>query len=146
MTLKRIIGTTVDSPNALDSLPSADLFAYTAGAAAVVVKKEEDGQFTQRFYRARPTAVPTNFGAGPSGSGPSTPSAGDGRNRSVLTLREIGRSNSATVHSDGNESSSSKTWASRERIKAATCVSISRDEKFLAVGEVYAIVHPMIVC
>lgn len=125
LSLKRVIGTTCASPTGLDVCPSA--FAYIAGGAVVVVNV--DGEtYNQRFYRARPTAIPihgsTNQGYGqftPSG----TPKANDSRNR-VPIQRE-------SSYDRGD--SSSKTWTSRERIKAATCLSLSRDGRFLAVGE-----------
>jgi hypothetical protein len=140
LSLERIIGTTVSSPTAFDSLSSSRIFAYTAGAAAVVVNADETPSFSQRFFRARPTAVPLNSVSIASGT-PSTPSnlPNDGRNRSIANLREAAGSYSpSTPHTslDWGDSPSSKTWTSRERIKAATCLSISRDGRFLAVGEV----------
>jgi hypothetical protein len=140
LSLERIIGTTVSSPTAFDSLTSSRIFAYTAGAAAVVVNVDDTPEFSQRFFRARPTAVPLNTISTPSGA-PSTPSntANDGRNRSVANLRDAAVPYSpSTPHTnlEWGDSPSSKTWTSRERIKAATCLSISRDGRFLAVGEV----------
>lgn len=140
LSLERIIGTTVSSPTAFDCLSSARIFAYTAGAAAVVVNIDESPNYSQRFFRARPTAVPLN--AIPASSGaPSTPSntANDGRNRTTASLRDTAVPYSpSTPHTslEWGDSPSSKTWTSRERIKAATCLSISRDGRFLAVGEV----------
>jgi len=140
LSLKRIIGTTVSSPTGFDSLPSGRIFAYVAGAAVVVVQLEEDLHYSQRFFRAHPTAIPVL----PANSASITPStsintANDSRNRTVASLREssIGFSPSTPTNSRPvwNDSPLSKTWTSRERIKAATCLSISRDGRFLAVGE-----------
>lgn len=140
--LKRIIGTTVSSPTAFDSLSSSPVFAYTAGAAAIVVNlvaEEKDKEtvegtpkYSQRFFRARPTAVPVNLTNISTGA-PATPLA----NRS--TTRDAAPPYSpATPYTsqDWGESPSGRTWTSRERIKAATCLSLSRDGRFLAVGEV----------
>ena len=138
LSLKRIIGTTVSSPTAFDSLPSSRIFAYTAGAAAVVVSVKDSSNYSQRFFRARPTAIPLSTGSFLS-SAPSTPNtANDGRNRSVAFLRDsVVPYSPSTPHTSVDwDSPSSKTWTSRERIKAATCISISRDGRFLAVGEV----------
>lgn len=138
LSLKRIIGTTVSSPTGFDSLPNGNIFAYVAGAAVVVVQLEEDSQYSQRFFRAHPTAVPVIPGATAT---PSTPinTANDSRNRTGASLREsaIGFSPSTPTTSRAvwSDSPLSKTWTSRERIKAATCLSISRDGRFLAVGE-----------
>ncbi|KAH8590233.1 WD repeat protein-like protein [Bisporella sp. PMI_857] len=143
LSLKKIIGTTVSSPNALDSLPSSRVFAYTAGAAAIVVNlpdsiDRDNIAYSQRFFRARPTAVPLYVGSFPA-CAPSTPThtANDGRNR-IGNLRDVAIPYSpSTPHTslDFGDSPSSKTWTSRERIKAATCVSISGDGRYLAVGE-----------
>ena len=140
LSLRRIIGTTVSSPTAFDSLSSSRIFAYTAGAAAVVVNIDDTSKYSQRFFRARPTAVPLSTVSQNTGA-PSTPTntANDGRNRSVANLRDTALPFSpSTPHTslEWGDSPSSKTWTSRERIKAATCLSISRDGRFLAVGEV----------
>jgi hypothetical protein len=141
LSLKRIIGTTVCSPLGFDSLSVSSIFAYVAGAAAVVVQLDGDLEPSQRFFRARPTAVPSVPIVDPAAT-PSTPKniANDSRNRTAASLREAvgGYSPSTpnTAQFDWSDSPSSKTWTSRERIKAATCLSISSDGKFLAVGEV----------
>ncbi|KAF7539440.1 hypothetical protein G7054_g2126 [Neopestalotiopsis clavispora] len=130
LSLKRVIGTTCASPTGLDTCQSS--FAYIAGGAVVVVDVEGE-TYSQRFYRARPTAVPlygtTNQGltqTTPTG----TPRANDSRNRIPIPPRE-----SSYGALDRGDSAASKTWTSRERIKAATCLALSRDGKFLAVGE-----------
>ncbi|KAG0646220.1 JNK-binding 1 [Hyphodiscus hymeniophilus] len=139
LSLNRIIGTTVSSPTAFDSLSSSRIFAYTAGAAAVVVNIDDDSKYSQRFFRARPTATPF-VSANANSFAPSTPmnTANDGRNRTVASLRDsVVPYSPTTPHTslEWGDSPSSKTWTSRERIKAATCLSISRDGRFLAVGE-----------
>lgn len=140
LSLKRIIGTTVSFPTAFDSLSSSRIFAYTAGAAAVVVNVDDESKYSQRFFRARPTAIPLNS-VNTTSLAPSTPTntANDGRNRTVASLRDsVVPYSPTTPHTslEWGDSPSSKTWTSRERIKAATCLSISRDGRFLAVGEV----------
>lgn len=108
------------------------LFAYIAGGAVVVV--DVDGEhYSQRFYRARPSAqaIHSNAASSYTPSTPtSTPKANDSRNRVAIGTRD-----SPYGHIDWSESPSSKTWTSRERIKAATCLSLSRDGRYLAVGE-----------
>lgn len=126
--LKRVVGTTCSSPTGFDTVYSS--FAYIAGGAAVVVDVH-GAQYSQRFYRARPTAVPV-FGTSPIPHSPSTPNstpkANDSRNR-------VAARDSLYGPSDWADSPSSKTWTSRERIKAATCLSLSRCGRYLAVGE-----------
>ncbi|KAM4060120.1 hypothetical protein HRG_002271 [Hirsutella rhossiliensis] len=131
LSLKRVAGTTCRSPTGFDTVNS--LFAYLAGGAVVVV--DAQGQhFSQRFYRARPSAVPVYSAA--SSQNPSstptatTPKANDSRNRVAPNHRE-----SQCSPADWADSPGSRTWTSRERIKAATCLALSRDGKYLAVGE-----------
>ncbi|KAI1322982.1 WD domain-containing protein [Xylariaceae sp. FL0255] len=126
LSLKRVIGTTCASPTGFDAIPSS--FAYIAGGAAVVVDVTDD-EYSQRFFRARPTAIPIyNTPSLPySMNSPMTPKANDSRNRS--SLRD------SSYNPEWADSPSSKTWTSRERIKAATCLSLSKDGRFLAVGE-----------
>ncbi|KAF4877240.1 Mitogen-activated protein kinase-binding protein 1 [Colletotrichum siamense] len=123
LSLKRVVGTTCASPTGFDTVNSS--FAYIAGGAVVVVDVDGE-QYAQRFYRARPTAsavhgcTPLSHGS-PSSS---TPKANDSRNR--VAREPADWSVSPT---------SSNTWTSRERIKAATCLALSRDGRYLAVGE-----------
>lgn len=96
----------------------------------MVVVDVDGDNYAQRFFRARPTAIPIyNTPALPySTSSPNTPKANDSRNR--MTMRD-----STYGNNDWAESPSSKTWTSRERIKAATCLAMSKEGRFLAVGE-----------
>lgn len=94
----------------------------------------EGENYCQRFFRARPTTQPIYpvIGTQNSPSTPTntTPKANDSRNRMSAVFRE-----SPLAQQDWSDSPSSKTWTSRERIKAATCVDLSSDGRYLAVGE-----------
>lgn len=98
----------------------------------MVVVDVRGTDYSQRFYRARPSAVPVFAVASASKTSPSlstTPKANDARNR-------VGRSSRETLYGSSDWGDSQpKTWTSRERIKSATCVSLSKDGRFLAVGE-----------
>ena len=133
LSLKRVVGSTCCSPTGFDTVNSS--FAYIAGGAVVVVDVYGD-YYRQRFYRARPTAVPV-YSVSPVPQGPSTPTstpkANDSRNRLAASTN---RRDSTFGLPDWAESpTSGKTWTQRERIKSATCLSLSRDGRFLAVGE-----------
>lgn len=133
LSLRRVVGTTCRSPTGFDTVNSS--FAYIAGGAVVVVDVE--GQlYSQRFYRARPTAVPM-YSVSSSQNAPSTPTAttpkaNDSRNRVAPNCRDSGYS---PVDWATDPPSGSRTWTSRERIKAATCLALSPDGRYLAVGE-----------
>ncbi|KAF2497980.1 WD domain-containing protein, partial [Lophium mytilinum] len=136
LSLRQVIGTTTNSANGFDSLPSGRSFAFTAGAAAVIATVADDHHVSQRFYRARPTTNPLNPSSSVYG-GPATPTNNEGRSRTAASLRDagIGASPLASPAGDWADSPANKTWTARERIKAATCVSFSPDGKYLAVGE-----------
>ncbi|EAA34294.1 hypothetical protein GE21DRAFT_3132 [Neurospora crassa] len=126
LSLRRVIGTTCSSPTGFDSVHSS--FAYIAGGAVVVVDVSGE-HYSQRFYRARPSAVPV-FALSPvshttAANANPTPKANDSRNRTTASQRELAY----------QTADSSQTWTSRERIKAATCLGLSRDGRYLAVGE-----------
>ncbi|KAI0181484.1 WD domain-containing protein [Hypoxylon sp. FL1284] len=129
LSLKRVVGTTCATPTGFDVVNSS--FAYIAGGAVVVVDVEGT-EYSQRFYRARPTAHPV-YGTPALPYSPSTPTttpkANDSRNR--ISLRE----STYGSHDWSDSPTSSKTWTSRERIKSATCLALSREGRFLAVGE-----------
>ncbi|GAO16555.1 hypothetical protein UVI_02023630 [Ustilaginoidea virens] len=132
LSLKRVVGTTCRSPTGLGTVNSS--FAYLAGGAVVVVDVQ-DQLYSQRFYRARPTAVPA-YSVSTTQNAPSTPmaatpKANDSRNRVAANYRDSPYSPLEWTDSP----SGSRTWTSRERIKAATCLALSRDGRYLAVGE-----------
>jgi WD40 repeat protein len=123
LSLKRVIGTTCQSVFCFDHLASTRSFAYTAGAAAVVATVQDDGNISQRFFRANPAQslqrsnFPSSISASPA----------DSRLRSPLP---------PTDRTEWNDSGAgSKSSAVRERVKAATAVSFSPNGRFLAVGE-----------
>ncbi|CAK7271498.1 hypothetical protein SEPCBS119000_004638 [Sporothrix epigloea] len=133
LSLKRVVGATCSSPTGFDTVNSC--FAYVAGGAVVVIDVHGD-QYRQRFYRARPTAIPV-YTVSPISNGPSTPNstpkANDSRNR--LAASSGHRESSFGLPDWAESPTSGKTWTQRERIKSATCLSLSRDGRFLAVGE-----------
>lgn len=135
LSLQTVIGTTTSTPNGFSCHEPSRSFALCVGSAAILAEIEFDGTVNQRFFRARPTASainPVTSFYNPL-SAPSTP---DNRSRSTLT----GRSNSslygATTPVDWADANGSRTWTSRERIKAVTSVAISPNGRFLATGEV----------
>ncbi|CAG8971915.1 hypothetical protein HYALB_00007831 [Hymenoscyphus albidus] len=135
LSLTRVIGTTVASPAAFDSLPSSPIFAYTAGAAAVVVSINDDSNISQRFFRARP-AVGINYSPA-TGSTPVTPASGvgDGRGRGLGYFKDSGVPiNPSTPDNFDSPKSLRTAGRTRDSIKAATCISLSRDGKLLATG------------
>lgn len=135
LSLRHVIGTTANSPNAIDTLPSSGKLAFTAGAAAVICHFDEKLNFTQRFYRARPTAIPLN--PTPTVYTPSTPTSSAAEYRSRAARESgIGGSPFASSSTDWSDSPGGRSWSARERVKAATCVSFSPDGKYLAIGEV----------
>lgn len=97
----------------------------------MVVVDVHGSKYSQRFFRARPSTAPVYNVTSASQAFPSpnsTPKANDARNRVAKTPRD-------PLSTPQDWGDSSKTWTSRERIKAATCLSLSRDGRFLAVGE-----------
>lgn len=137
LSLKHVIGTTANSTNAITTHPPSRSLAFTAGAAAVLATFDADLRVTQRFYRARPTAIPLN--PTPIVYAPSTPitPGAELRTRTAATLRDAGAGISpfGTPTGEWSDSPGGKPWSARERVKAATCVSLSPDGKYLAVGE-----------
>lgn len=134
LNLRHVIGTTTTNPNGLSVHSSSDTFAYCAGSAAVLAKVEPDASVTQRFFRARPLAssinphIPYYEPGTPTGTPTKHHSIMPGRLNSVVT----------STHSPARsrwDEDVTPTWTARERIKAVTCVSISSDGRFLAVGE-----------
>lgn len=137
LSLQHVLGTTTSSPNGFDCLRASRVFALCAGSAVVLTTLGDDDQVKQRFFRARPTAAAaSSYNVSVP---PTTPTRGpDHQIRTIGSVKDggLGAFYSGTSFRDSGDSPGQKTWAARERIKAATCVSLSPDGKFLAVGEV----------
>lgn len=135
MGLRQVIGATILSPMAFDSVPASRTFVYAAGGIAVLVSLKDDLARSQRFFRARPDATPTTTFA------PSFQSPGF-RNATLATQKRLGTPlrethiGTSPFATDWEDSPSSKTWTARERVKSVSCVSLSGDGRYLAVGEV----------
>lgn len=132
LSLKQVIGTTTVSSNAIDSRPSSNSFAFTAGSAAVVATIHEDGNISQRFFRARPASTnpfaPSNL---------NMLANSDPRTRTAIVAREAGSPFMSPQASDSADAATiGRLYAPRDRIKAVSCVSFSRDGRLLAMGEV----------
>lgn len=138
LSLQTVIGTTTATPNGFSSHEPSRSFALCVGSAAILADIDIDGTVNQRFFRARPTATPVN----PTVSfynQPASPTTPDNRIRSVPS--RVGTSGGISPAGDWADSSGSRTWTSRERIKAVTSVAISPNGRFLAVGEVSLIIN-----
>jgi len=136
--LQQVIGTTSTSSNGIDYLESARSFAFLAGAGAVLATVDDDLKITQRFYRVKPSLsggkpttpfydLPTSSGA------PQSP-----RRTSVFPKREgpAGFPLVGPPAADLLDSPNHRVVNPKERTKAASCVSLSRNGKLLALGEV----------
>jgi WD40 repeat protein len=136
LSLQSITGTTSRTSGGLASHYDSNTFAYCAGSAAVLATVDENGETSCRFFRAQPTASPIHSSL--SFYNPSTPTqTSESRRRSVLPLKHgvDERPSYNSPRKVWGDDASSKTWSARERVKAATCVAVSANGKFLAVGE-----------
>ncbi|OAX84285.1 hypothetical protein ACJ72_01350 [Emergomyces africanus] len=135
LSLQTVIGTTTSNPNGFSFHEPTKSFALCAGSATILAEIDEDLNISQRFFRARPTTAPVNpvqsfYNAS---TPPTTP---DTRTRPLQPGGRTSVINGAAYASSPNaewgENTGSRTWTSRERIKAITCVSISPNGRFLA--------------
>ena len=137
LSLHTVIGTTTSSPNGFDYHSRSRTFALCAGSAVILGEFDETLNLTQRFFRARPTASAVNSTQSFYNAS-TTPVTPESRRRTLGPLR-AGLQTGVYTGSPGrewNEGVVSKALTSKERIKAATSVSLSKDGKLLAVGEV----------
>lgn len=128
--LKHVIGTTAKSPPGLATCAARNTFAYSAGSVAVLAFVNESGDVSRRYYRARPAVVPIN----PPDSFYATPNTTPTRMRqSLITPRR--EREQLTPNRTLLEDENARTWTARERIKSVSCVALSSNGRYLAVGE-----------
>lgn len=132
LSLRQVVGSTISSANAFDSLPNDRQVAFTAGAAAVVATIDDCHNVSQRFFRAHPTTEAINTASSAYG----TP-ASDSRSRGAASSRDagVGASSHGSAGADWANSPGGKSSSAKDRIKAASCVAFSKDGKYIAVGE-----------
>ncbi|MCJ1388416.1 hypothetical protein MMC18_001263 [Xylographa bjoerkii] len=134
LTLKSIIGTTTYSSRGFDCNTATSSFATCAGSAAIVTSVDNEFKVTQKFFRARhgplaPHSASSNHDIQGASSTP------EPRNHLVGSLRRktfgIGSARSPQV----DQGVSPGRASIRQKTRAASCVSLSSDGQFLAVGE-----------
>ena len=125
LSVKTVIGTTTCSANGFDCL--VDSFAAIAGSAVILTRIDSDLNVTRRFFRARHNPWPHNSSS--ASYSPATPPTGP-----ELRHRLISPQKSVRAGSPLGDLGESHT--ARQRTKAATCISLSPDGRFLALGEV----------
>ena len=130
LSLRSVLGTTTCSTSGFDCLRTASCFATCAGSAVVLHYLDENYNITQKFFRAKPSAVTDTATA------PSTPET---RNRQVASLRTSILPARGISSPSNDVTSLSGKGSVRPRNRAATCVALSPDGKLLAVGEVSVI-------
>ena len=135
LSLKRVIGTTTLNASAIDSLPDGNIIATCSGAAAVISHFNEHLQVTQRIFRAGPNATASYTSS--SFYNPSTPPAF----RDIASRQSIARDGGSGIGSDPATDSPGRTKANI-RNRSVNCLSLSRDGRWLAVGEVCLLLIP----
>lgn len=139
LNLETVIGTTTTSPHGFSSHEPSRSFAFCAGSAAVLAELDSEGQVSQRFFRARPSATGVNPVI--SFYNPSTPpTTPDTRPRPFSSLKANALAGLHNVSPSGDWSEgtggSSRSWTSKDRVKAVTSVAVSPNGRWLALGEV----------
>ena len=137
LSLEQVIGTTCSSVNCFDAHAESRSFAYTAGAAAVIATVDQDLKVKQRFFRAN--ALQTGNGRAVSANGSLHPSSTpyDVRSRVSNRSREESPFSSASTQ-EATDSPGGRSGGARDRVKAATAISLSPNGRWLVVGEVSA--------
>ncbi|KAK2742811.1 hypothetical protein FQN57_005102 [Myotisia sp. PD_48] len=138
LSLQTVIGTTTSNPNGFSCHGPSKTFALCAGSAAVLAELDENLSFSQRFFRAKPTATGLNPSPSFYNNHSTPPATPDPRIKSIQSSSRTPNSSPLYSNSPINEwveTNGSRTWSSRERIKAVTSVSLSPNGRFLAVGE-----------
>lgn len=135
--LQRVIGTTSTTSNGFDYLESTRSFAFLAGAGAVLASIDDDLRINQRFFRAKPS-LNNGKPSTPYSDPPTLPGAPQSpRKASVFAKRDGPPGFPGSPSVDQLDSPNNRAATTKERTKAASCVCLSRNGKFLALGEVW---------
>ena len=135
LVLKKILGITTTSPRGFDHVHNVSSFAACAGSAAVVIHVDQEFKVTQRYFRARPNALPVNKTLSYYDE-PLTPSKTEVRSRLFSSVRAVNHGNRSTASPLVERMTTFSGNLVLQKTRAITCVSLSSDGKLLAVGEV----------
>ena len=138
LSLRQVIGTTALSSTAIDGLEHPSCLAFVAGAAAVVVSFDDQLRPRQRCFRAKPTNA-TSFPTDSTFDSPIPLGGTHGLRTGQISPspRDLGADYGFNIpFNDPTDTNTTKGSAIRERTKPTTCLSLSPDGSFLAVGEV----------
>ena len=138
LALKRVIGTTTCSTRGFDGVSETSTFAICAGSVAIIGTLDETANITQRFFRAKPSAVPINA-VSPIYTSATSVSTSGTRNQLVSSAGDGINGLRSNGSSWGDKTEVPGKGIARQRARAATCVALSKDGRHLAVGEVLSI-------
>jgi len=133
--LKKVLGSTTSSASGFDCNPSTSSFAFCAGSTAVLAYVDAELNITQKFFRAqsgfsRSQYISSHLESSPASQTPeSHPRLANSLRRKTLGIRSAGSPRVEPGVSPGRATI-------RQKSRAASCVSLSPDGRFLAVGEV----------
>ncbi|KAL8702020.1 MAG: hypothetical protein Q9224_000220 [Gallowayella concinna] len=130
--LETVIGSTVNSVNALSAAVETNTFAFCAGATVVLAAINSQSRLDQRFFSARPDALPAQ--ATRSYYNPATPTKVTG-NRNYTATPSKDETISACASFDANGDALGKAKPTY-RSRGFTSIALSPSGKYLAVGEV----------
>ena len=143
LALEHVIGATTTSPSGFSCHEQSRTIALCAGSTAVLTQFDDEFHIHQRFYRAAPTVVAANTTTSSYGT-PSHIATPERRRHSIAPRASVTPfAGPGSPSKELYEHDPFKTWTSRKRIKTVSCVAISPDGKFLAVGEVMAYQQPI---
>ena len=139
LSLHKIIGSTVTSNSAVSYVESPRLVAYTAGATAVVVSIDDDSQISQRAFRATSTYGSQGLVNQPHLDSPLASAFSPSQRiiRASATSRDSASAASAFASPsfDSSDSPSGRAAGLKAKSKTASCLALSQDGKWLAMGE-----------
>lgn len=133
LALNRAIGTTILAANAIDCLQDRGIVVTCCGQAAIVSHVDEHLNVTQRIFRPGPHSIAPN--TSPSFYHPGTPPAARDLAARTSIVRDGVSGASLSGHNEIVADSPGRNKANT-RTRSASCLSVSRDGRLLAVGEV----------
>ena len=133
--LKKVLGSTTSSASGFDCNLSTSSLAFCAGSTAVLAQVDAELNINQRFFRAQSGSSRSQYVFTHSDSSPASPTPesfprlANSLRRKTLGIKSAGSPRVEPGVSPGRANI-------RQKTRAASCVSLSPDGRFLAVGEV----------